>query len=43
MLICQNAECPCHDKPVRTRKQIGADGTKIRVCVKCGKPITASQ
>jgi len=29
--------CDACDKGVRTRKQINEDGTKVRVCTKCGK------
>jgi len=39
MLICANRECERHDQPVRTRTQVGEDGAKRRVCVKCGAPI----
>lgn len=39
MLICANRECDRHDRPVRTRTEVADDGTKRRVCVKCGAPI----
>ena len=43
MLLCQNRECERHDRPVRTRTLVGADGVKRRVCVKCNKPIITPQ
>ena len=43
MLLCQNSECKRYDKPVRVRRQAGADGAKARVCVKCSKPIVAAE
>jgi large subunit ribosomal protein L24 len=39
MLLCQNRECEKHDQPVRTRTKVEPDGSKDRVCVKCGHPI----
>ena len=32
MIVCENC-----GRPVRTRKKILADGTKVRVCVRCGE------
>jgi len=43
MLLCQNRECARYDKAVRTRTAAAADGTKNRVCVKCGKPIVTPE
>lgn len=43
MLLCQNSACERHNKPVRTRTAIGDDGTKSRVCVKCGNPIATQE
>ncbi len=39
MLICPNRECTAHDKPVRARRVIQDDGSKIRTCAKCGHEI----
>lgn len=41
MLLCQNKECPRHDKPVRVRIVRNADGTKNRACIKCGAAIVS--
>ena len=43
MLLCQDRDCQRYDKPVRTRVLVNPDGTKARVCVKCGKPIVTPQ
>ena len=43
MLVCQNRDCERHDRPVRTRKTVSDDGTKQRVCVKCGQPVQTQQ
>jgi len=43
MLICPNRECVSHDKPVRTRKAVGQDGRKVRVCAKCRAAIPRSE
>jgi large subunit ribosomal protein L24 len=43
MLLCQNRECEKHDRPVRTRSAAAQDGTKQRVCVKCGHAIHAQE
>lgn len=43
MLLCQNRECDKHDQPVRTRKKVEPDGSKDRVCVKCGHPIVPQE
>jgi len=43
MLLCQNRDCPRYDKPVRVRVGRNPDGTKSRLCVKCGKAIVAAQ
>ncbi len=32
MIVCENC-----GRPVRTRKKILPDGTKVRVCVRCGE------
>ncbi len=39
MLLCENRECARYDRPVRTRKVVDPDGTKVRACVRCGKLI----
>ncbi len=41
MLLCQNRECPRHDKPVRVRIVRNPDGTKSRACVKCSAAIVS--
>lgn len=43
MLMCQNRECEKHDSPVRTRTKVEPDGSKDRVCVKCGHPIVPQE
>ncbi len=43
MLMCQNRECEKHDDPVRTRTKVEPDGSKDRVCVKCGHPIVPQE
>lgn len=43
MLLCQNRECERFDSPVRTRKAVGDDGVKRRVCIKCGHSIEPQQ
>lgn len=43
MLLCQNRECEKHDQPVRTRTKVEPDGSKDRVCVKCGHPIETEE
>jgi len=43
MLVCQNRECEKFDQPVRVRKQVQEDGTKVRACVKCGGAITPAE
>ncbi|MHC5034046.1 MAG: 50S ribosomal protein L24 [Planctomycetota bacterium] len=39
MLICPNRDCARHDKPVRIRRAVQSDGTRIRVCASCGAEI----
>ncbi len=39
MLICANRQCEKNDRPVRTRNEVSPEGTKRRVCVKCGVPV----
>ncbi|HHT9119260.1 MAG TPA: 50S ribosomal protein L24 [Candidatus Hypogeohydataceae bacterium YC41] len=41
LVICQNKDCKRNGKGVRTRNKLGEGATKIRVCVKCDKPIAA--
>lgn len=43
MLLCQNRDCQKHDNPVRTRTKVEPDGSKDRVCVKCGHPIESKE
>lgn len=43
MLLCQNRECEKHEEPVRTRTKVEGDGSKDRVCVKCGQPIVPQE
>jgi len=43
MLLCQNRNCERYDRPVRIRLTRNPDGTKSRVCAKCGRPITSEQ
>jgi len=38
-LICSNRECERYDRPVRTRTVVRGDGTKARICVRCGAEI----
>lgn len=43
MLICPNRDCARYDKPVRTRRTVREDGTKVRACVKCGAEIPKTE
>ncbi|MFP4175626.1 MAG: 50S ribosomal protein L24 [Planctomycetota bacterium] len=43
MLVCQNGDCEKYDDPVRTRTKVNADGSKDRVCVKCGHTIVPQE
>ena len=43
MLLCQNRDCAKHDAAVRTRILIKDDGSKQRVCGRCGKPIVTPE
>jgi large subunit ribosomal protein L24 len=42
-VLCQNRECDFFDRPVRTGKKVKDDGTKVRVCAKCGEEIAAPE
>lgn len=42
MPLCNNRNCPKSGKPVRVRYKQGADGSKMRVCVKCDGPLGSS-
>ncbi|MBR2461333.1 MAG: 50S ribosomal protein L24 [Clostridia bacterium] len=35
-LICNNSECKNFDKNTRSKIKVAEDGTKTRVCAKCG-------
>lgn len=41
--ICHNRECQKYDQPVRTGKKVMDDGSKMRVCKKCGEEITTPE
>jgi large subunit ribosomal protein L24 len=43
MLVCPNRDCAGHDRPVRVRKTVRGDGTKVRACAKCGAEIAKVQ
>lgn len=43
LLICQNKNCEKNGKGVRARRKILENGSKIRVCYKCGSEIIASE
>jgi large subunit ribosomal protein L24 len=40
LVVCQSKNCSEYGKGVRTRNKLAEDGTKIRICVACGSPIT---
>jgi large subunit ribosomal protein L24 len=39
LVLCPNRECDRHDRGVRTRTRVDDDGTRQRVCARCGTDI----
>ena len=42
LVICPNKSCKKHGKGVTTRRKLGGNGAKVRVCARCGSAITAA-
>ena len=42
LVVCPNKSCKKYGKGVMTRRKLGANGTKTRVCARCGSAITAT-
>lgn len=40
LVVCPNRNCLKYGKGVRTRMKLGEDGSKLRVCVRCGQVVT---